>query len=128
MFKVSIFNLESIKLTNTMYDLIRESDDEDRFDDENNNMKRKQQAAAAAAAASKGNASGAKANTPSASPKQVSQKKQDQPLNLLASNMMANQNLKKKPTSVPLKSLDVELENILSQVNRPSFSIIKKGH
>ena len=97
-----------------MYDAIRGSD-EDEFDDEDSRTKKN--------ASSSNKTASYISNAPSASPKQISQKKQQpqhEPLNLLASSMINNQ---KKKTSglTPVKNVDFELENALNQVRKIFF-------
>lgn len=81
-------NLPPLKPDSTLYDLIRDvSDSEEDADIKNNNIKPKPKQAAAKPAV----------NNQQASPKQV--KKPQEPINLLASSMISNQQ-KKKPNSV----------------------------
>jgi hypothetical protein len=108
--KVDSIQSDSIKL-NSMYDLIRESDDD--LDDENNNLNKKKQSAAPQ-------------NKVSASPKQVNSAKAkptQEPLNLLSANMLNSQ--RKKGTnataSSSIKSPESDLNAALNQLKLDDF-------
>ncbi len=100
--------LAPLRTENTIYDYIRESDDED-ADVKNNNIKIKQKQSATTINQVQSN------STASTSPKP---KKQQEPINLLQSSMIANQKKKTSNTqsSPSGRNSLTEYENALNNV------------